>query len=1749
MKTILIVDDTFENLYLLRVILEEVGYVVVEAKDGKEGLEKLRECSVDLIISDILMPVMDGYMFCQACKKEESFKNIPFIFYTSTYTEALDEDFAIKLGADQFLRKPTDQNKIIAVVQDLFGKVKPDAEPAKNVKFTEEEVLKLYSKRLISKLEHKNLDLEKEVLEREKAEQLLIHKNEILDLISINTPLNEIFDRLLLNYQSVHPGYYGSISLMDEDGIHLNLSSGPSMPELYTLAIKRLVIGENAGSCGTAAFTGKTVIVSDISTDPLWVDYKDIALEHHLYACWSIPILSEHKAVIGTFAIYSKAISTPSLSDIRELNFTLNLVNIAIEKSRIVAEIKKKDESYRALIDQANDAIISYSLDGEIHDFNKSAYTSLGYTKSEFLNLRIQDFNIGGFVQNPENHERLLAGEAVIFARKFLRKDKSLLDLEVSAKLQKDGKILGIARDVTERRRAEEKLLESEYNLRQSQIVANIGSYTVDILTKIWESSAVLNKIFGINKSYLRTKKGWSDIIHPDQREEVLAYYENCVLNRKKINLEYKAVRVDDNEEIWVHVRGEFLFDDDANPIKIIGTTQDITERKKAQLKLQESEYNLRQSQIVGNIGSYAIDLKTMTWEGSLFLYTLFGIDASYAKTIESWGERIHPEDKEEIRSYLEYCIVNNKRFNKEYRVLKLDTNEEIWVHGVGELIFDTEGNPVKIIGTIQDITNRKHSEIKLQESEYSLRQSQVVANIGSYVLDLRTRSWESSPVLNSVFGIPESYAKTIESWVRIIHPDERELMFNYLENGIQNNRKFDKEYRVIKLESKEEIWVHGTGEFIYDSEGQSVKMIGTMQDVTHRKQAELKIQESEKSLLAAQEVAKIGSFNLDVKKLIGVTSITFNDIIGIDKNTIVDFDLWKSVVHPQDRSLIKENVFKSLKHKRKFDLEYRILTKNKKELKWIQGLGEVVYVNGVANSFVGTIQDITERKKAELDLKIANDFSSSLLSGMHEGLYAINLDSEIISVNPSFCKMTGFTEKELIGVKRPYPFSPPELKKENTNRYKLLIQNKNNKDYENTYMRKNGERFPVHVLVSSIYDENGVKTANFATVEDITVRRKSEVDLKLAKEFNDRLIMSMQEGLLMLDMPGRIIKVNEALCEILGYSEQELIGMELPYPFVKAEDLERMQEIEIKVAKGEAPSFQFEFVRKNGTQFTASFSAGNIKNDNGEVIAIFATVKDVSEEEKAKRLLEENAKKSLERKNVIIELASLVGTDYKEALNRITELSAKTLNVERGSVLKFNKNKTEMFCEKLYSQTNREYESGQVYSKKGNNRFFDALIENKIVSASHAISHALSTGFIEDYLIPLNIKSKLSIPIQGADEVYGVLCFEQVDTTHVWTTDEEEFATSIANLVSLMVESTERKSAENKILITNQKLTEANKELNVLRNQLEQENVYLRNELDLVFNYEEMVYGSEEFSNVLTEVEKVAPTNATVLLLGESGTGKELLARAIHNISLRNNKPLIKVNCSAIPRELIESELFGHKKGSFTGAINDKIGKFELADKGTLFLDEIGELPLDMQPKILRFLQEGEIEVVGGTTGMKKLDVRVIAATNRNLKDAIQKKEFREDLYFRLNVFPIEVPPLRDRKDDIPLLVEHFVDKFNKAYGKSIQYITDDAMSQLKAYNWPGNIRELENLIERASILSNTETLVVPGFESSTQKAKPINNKDLTLDAVQRNHIIYVLEQCNWKISGPKGAAVVLHLKPSTLRDRMTKLEISKMQ
>ena len=335
--------------------------------------------------------------------------------------------------------------------------------------------------------------------------------------------------------------------------------------------------------------------------------------------------------------------------------------------------------------------------------------------------------------------------------------------------------------------------------------------------------------------------------------------------------------------------------------------------------------------------------------------------------------------------------------------------------------------------------------------------------------------------------------------------------------------------------------------------------------------------------------------------------------------------------------------------------------------------------------------------------------------------------------------------------------------------------------------------------------------------------------------------------------------------------------------------------------------------------------------------------------------------------------------------------------------------------------------------------------------------------------------------------------------------------------------------------------------ELAALKERLEAENVYLQEELKTQYEFVDVVGRSAAMSRVLRQVEQVAGTDATVLLLGETGTGKELVARSVHSRSQRKDRPLVKVNCAALPATLIESELFGHEKGAFTGALARRVGRFELADGGTIFLDEIGDLPLELQAKLLRVLQEGEFERVG-SHATQKVDVRVIAATNRDLRKAIADGSFRPDLYYRLRVFPIEVPPLRERRDDIPLLTWYFVSKHQGRLGKTIDKIPKSLMDALVTYGWPGNVRELENLIERALILSPGTTLQMDehlGEQDAVPHAAAPDSR--RLDAAERAHILGVLEDCRWKLKGKGNAAERLGLKPSTLRFRMKKLGIER--
>ena len=387
-------------------------------------------------------------------------------------------------------------------------------------------------------------------------------------------------------------------------------------------------------------------------------------------------------------------------------------------------------------------------------------------------------------------------------------------------------------------------------------------------------------------------------------------------------------------------------------------------------------------------------------------------------------------------------------------------------------------------------------------------------------------------------------------------------------------------------------------------------------------------------------------------------------------------------------------------------------------------------------------------------------------------------------------------------------------------------------------------------------------------------------------------------------------------------------------------------------------------------------------------------------------------------------------------------------------------------------------------------------------------------------------VRSVVSVPLITHDRALGTISLASL-RDGAFQQDDVDLLFQVAVQVAIAVEN-----------------SLAFQEIAELKNKLAQEKLYLEDEIRSEMNFDEIVGDGPKLRAVLKQVETVAPTDSTVLITGETGTGKELIARAIHNLSPRRERTFVKVNCAAIPTGLLESELFGHERGAFTGAINQRIGRFETAHGGTIFLDEIGDIPLELQPKLLRVLQEQEFERLGGTLTIR-VNVRLLAATNRDLSEMVASRTFRTDLFYRLRVFPIEMPPLRERQEDIPSLVRYFVEKHARRMNRSVETIPTETLDLLVRYPWPGNIRELENLIERAMIVSPGPVLRVPLSEIKTPSEPAVES--LTLRAAERDHILKALDATNWVLAGPRGAAARLGMKRTTLQSKMRKLGVAK--
>ncbi len=831
----------------------------------------------------------------------------------------------------------------------------------------------------------------------------------------------------------------------------------------------------------------------------------------------------------------------------------------------------------------------------------------------------------------------------------------------------------------------------------------------------------------------------------------------------------------------------------------------------------------------------------------------------------------------------------------------------------------------------------------------------------------------------------------------------------------------------------------------------------------------------------------------------------------------------------------------------------YFATTTTKQPRWWDVVVSPIRNADGKPERLLAVSRDITEHKRNEKALGDANlqvarseERWRSVFENSAIGVALTDLKGRFLATNPVYQKMVGYSEEEL----RTLSFleiTHADYREANWALAAELLDGKRQQfQIEKQYRRKDGSLVWVSNNVSLVPGTETMPQFIMALSEDITERKLAEEALHTSEERVRLILDSTAEGIFGCDPNGTCLFCNPAAVRLLGYDDtSELLWKNMhalehhtrpdgkPYPIEECP-------IYIGFQKGEAVHRDDEvYWKKDGTCFPVEFWSHPVFRE-GKTVGAVITFVDITERKQAEEALRE----SEARKRSLLEINNAIITNLTQEtlLHAVSEALCPCIRFDRCAITLY-KPETDTF------------------------RFLalEGALHSDYFQPGLEVGHTdTSAGWVFDHQQPLRrnlekerpfsnekrlyaegLRSLCAVPLILQSKCIGILSVVSRKMDQ-YSEEDAEFLQEIAIQVALAIEN--MKSYE---------------EIATLKGRLEKENIYLREEIRTEHNFEEIVGNSPALLTVLRAVEQVAPTDSTVLIYGETGTGKELIARAIHSRSARKDRALVSVNCSAISAGLVESELFGHLKGAFTGAIERRIGRFEFASGGTIFLDEIGELALETQAKLLRVLQEHEFEPVGSSRSVR-VDVRVIAATNRNLAQLVETGRFRSDLFYRLNVFPLHLPPLRERRSDIPQLVTLCVSRFAKRFGKKVGGVSQETMARLMNYPWPGNVRELQNVMERAIVLSagttlrldkdlvpvapsegNLEPAEIPAGDSRQAATSPSGLA--TLEEVERRHIVAALQQAEGVVDGPRGAAKILNIHPNTLRHRMGKLGIKR--
>ncbi len=1296
------------------------------------------------------------------------------------------------------------------------------------------------------------------------------------------------------------------------------------------------------------------------------------------------------------------------------------------------------------------------------------------------------------------------------------------------------------------------------------------------------------------------TASGWHTVIHPDDLSDFLEQWNAARSAGNPLEIEVRIRRAD-GEYRWFSVKTVPHRGESAQITRWYGTGCDIDDRKKAEDRSRKNEAELRT--IIETIPAF---VGTALPDGSVDFVSQSWLDYT-GLTREQWLDWgwttvTHPDDLDNAVTKWRAAMAARRPLENEQRCRHADGKYR-WFLGRNVPLLDEQGNVVKWYGTLHDIDDLKRTQEELRRSEALLSEAQRLTRVGSWVYYASETPEYWSPESFEIIGRDPAKGppKDLAEFLPYVHPDDRDFLRLEVDEIISKSLPFDHRYRIVRSDGQIRV-VRELGRPIFEN-GIVTRFIGAWMDITEQEQRIEDLRRNEFYLAEGQRLAHMGSWAFDPGGFYTHWSRELFEIYGNDPAIgPPSLEQYLAMVNPQDREFMAQKIQQMVAESLGCDLKKRIVRPTG-DIRYIRCVGVPIIDKGKLKSIVGTAIDITEQELLTQELRRRECYLAEAQRLSHTGSFGWKISTgEIIWSEETFrifeCDNSLKPSLDLV-FQRIHPDDAP-LVKATLDR---ALQDGKDFDIEHRLQMPDGAIKHVHVVAHASNDATG-QLEFIGAVMDITATKEAENKI--------RLIIDTVPGLLWTAGPdGAVDFIGKRWLEYTGMTMEQALGPGWR-PAFHPDDIERVLAAWFKAVAEKKPLDTESRMRRFDGEYRWFLNrAFPLLDRSGQALGWYGNEIDIHERkqaEEALRVSEEQWRNVFENNPTMYFMVDAAGVVLAVNPHGAEQLGYRIQDLVGQPVLKVFSDPDQEAARGYIDQCLKQFgqsmswelrkvrkdgsllwvrETARAVFRKNEPVVLIAcediterkLAEDKIHEQEIELRQMLD--LTPQHVHVLTADASLVFTNEVAHKFHGdtledwnhrPLSEWQVDELPISLFHPDDRERVLAELKAALSCGSQHET-EARLLRNDGKYIWFLFRYNALRDEhghvlrwyvagtdiedrkraeerLQQENVALREEIDKASMFEEIVGTSPCLQAVLSRVSKVAPTDSTVLITGETGTGKELVARAIHRRSHRSSGAFVSVNCAAIPRDLIASELFGHEKGAFTGAMQRRLGRFELASGGTIFLDEVGELPAETQVALLRVLQEHEFERVGGTKSIQT-DVRVIAATNRDLNAAISSGAFRSDLFYRLNVFPIEIPALRDRKEDIVLLVEYFLDRFARKTGKNFEGVSKKTLDLLQSYPWPGNIRELQNVIERSVIVCESESFSVDDSwisrpPLSVTLASPLDLAE-KLAAQEKQMIESALKECGGRIFGPSGAAAKLGIPRSTLESKIRSLKINK--